>query len=172
MGLNTALKPEERLMNLDERLLEKLAEWRPDSGRQTLVVAEPTINATVTVTADRTDVVGAQLWEVTLDRPAALDVAGLKAWADKTAARVTGLLEPLRVLEIDGERSTALLRSQAPTQRGDSRFYYEVLLNGKGRAQVARYQASAKPDGQRRQINFGLTHETLAKLVSDINASL
>jgi hypothetical protein len=159
-------------MNLDERLLEKLAEWRPESGRQTLVVAVPSINATVTVTADRSDVVGAQLWEVTLDRPASLDAAGLKSWADKTAARVTGLLEPLRVLEIDGERLTALLRSQAPTQRGDNLFYYEMRLQGQGQAQVARYQASAKPDGQRRQINFGLTHETLAKLVSDINAAL
>jgi hypothetical protein len=159
-------------MNLDERLLEKLAEWRPDAGRQTLVVAEPSINATVTVTADRSDVVGAQLWEVTLERPASLDVTGLKLWADKTAARVTGLLEPLRVLEIDGERLTALLRSQSPTQRGDNLFYYEVQLQGKGRAQVDRYQASAKPDGQRKQINFGLTHETLAKLVSDINAAL
>ena len=126
----------------------------------------------MTVTADRSDVVGAQLWEVTLDQPASLDVAGLKSWADKTAARVTGLLEPLRVLEIDGERLTALLRSQSPTQRGDNLFYYEVQLQGKGRAQVDRYQASAKPDGQRKQINFGLTHETLAKLVSDINAAL
>jgi hypothetical protein len=159
-------------MNLDERLLEKLAEWRPDSGRQTLVVAEPTINTTVTLTADRSDVVGAQLWEVTLDRPAALDAAGLKRWAEATAARVTGLLEPLRLLEIDAEGSTALLRSRAPTQRGDNRFYYEVLLHGKGRAQVARYQASAKSDGPRQQITYGLTHETLAKLVSDINTSL
>ena len=159
-------------MNLDERLLEKLAEWRPDGGRQTLVVAEPSINATVTVAADRSDVVGAQLWEVSIDRTASLDAAGLKAWADKTAARVTGLLEPLRVLEVDTEGLTALLRSQAPTQRGDNLFYYELQLQGKGRAQVARYQASAKPDGQRRQINFGLTHETLAKLVSDINAAL
>jgi hypothetical protein len=159
-------------MNLDERLLEKLAEWRPDSGRQTLVVAEPTINATVTVTADRSDVVGAQLWEVTLERPANLDTAGLKAWAEKTATRATGLLEPLRVLEIDGEGSTALLRSQAPTQRGDNLFYYEMTLRGQGRAHLARYKASVKPDGKREQINFGLTHETLAKLVSDINASL
>jgi hypothetical protein len=124
------------------------------------------------VTADRSDVVGAQLWEVTLHRPAALDAAGLRAWAEKAAARATGLLEPLRLLEVDGARLTALLRSQAPTHRGDNLFYYELQLHGDGRAQLARYQAPAKPEGHRQQIVFALTHETLAKFVADINASL
>ncbi len=159
-------------MTLNERLLEKLAEWRPDSGRQTLVVAEPTTNTTVTVTADRNDVVGTQLWEVTLSRPAALDAAGLKSWAEKTAGRVMGLLEPLRLLEVDADRRTAVLRSQAPTQRGDNRFYYELLLHGDGRAQLARYQTPAKPEGRREQIPFALTHESVAKVFGDINASL
>ncbi len=158
-------------MTLDELLLEKLAEWRPASGRQTLVVSEPATNTTVSVTADRSDVVAAQLWDVTSRRPAALDAAGLQAWGEKTVTRVTGLLEPLRLLEVDGERATALLRSQAPTQRGDNLFYYEVQLHGDGRAQVARYQASAKPEGRRQQVAYNLTHETLAKLVADINAS-
>jgi hypothetical protein len=159
-------------MTLDELLLEKLAEWRSDSGRQTLTVSEPTTNTTVAVTADRADVVGMQLWEVTLHRPATLDVAGLKRWAEYTAARVTGLLEPLRVLEIDAERLTALLRSEAPTQRGENRFYYELQLHGNGRAHISRFQVTAKPEGRRQQIAYALTHETLAKLVSDVNASL
>jgi hypothetical protein len=159
-------------MTLNERLLEKLAEWRPDSGRQTLTVSEPTTNTTVAVTADRTDVIGAQLWEVTTHRPVALDAAGLKTWAENTAGRITGLLEPLRVLEIDAERLTALLRSEAPTQRGENRFYYEVQLHGDGRAHVARFQASAKADGRRQQVIYALTHEALAKLVSDVDASL
>ncbi len=34
---NTASKPEERAMTLDELLLQKLAKWRPDSDRQTLM---------------------------------------------------------------------------------------------------------------------------------------
>ena len=159
-------------MNLDERLLENLAKWRPDSGRQTLTVSEPTTNTTVTVTADRCDVVGTQLWEAAYHRPATLDAAGLRTWAEKTAARATGLLEPLRVLEVDAVRLTALLRSQAPTHRGDNLFYYELRLHSDGRAHVARYQASAKPDGHRQQVVFALTHEALAKLFSDINASL
>jgi hypothetical protein len=158
-------------MTLDERLLENLANWRPDSGRQTLNVSEPTTKTTVNVTADRSDVVGAQLWEVAYHRPTTRDAAGLRAWAEKTAARATGLLEPLRVLEVDAERLTALLRSQAPMHRGDNLFYYELRLHGDGRASLARYQAPAKPEGQRQQIVFALTHETLAKVVADIDAA-
>jgi hypothetical protein len=158
-------------MTLDERLLENLANWRPDSGRRTLTVSEPTTKTAVNVTADRSDVVGAQLWEVAYHRPATLDAAGLRTWAEKTAARATGLLEPLRVLEVDAERLTALLRSQAPTHRGDNLFYYELRLHGDGRANLTRYQAPAKSEGQRQQIVFPLTHETLAKLVADIDAS-
>jgi hypothetical protein len=158
-------------MSLNELVLEKLAEWRPDTGRQTLVVSEPHSNTTVSITADRSDVVGAQLWDVTFRRPLTLDAAGLKTWGEKIVGRATGLLEPLRLLEIDAERKTAVLRSQSPTQRGENYLYYEVLLHGTGTAQVLRYQAPQKAEGRRQQIAFTLTHETLAKLVSDIGAS-
>jgi hypothetical protein len=101
-----------------------------------------------------------------------LDAAALRSWAEKTALRVTGLLEPLRLLEVDTENVTALLRSQSPSQRGDNLFYYELTLNAQGRAHVARFQASTRPEIRRQQIPYALTHESLAKLVSDINASL
>lgn len=164
-------------MTLEERLLQKLAEWRPESGRQTLTIAEldiaePAASSTVAITCDRSDLVGCQLWEVSLQRPITLDTAAVRSWAEQTAIRVTGLLEPLRLLEVDAGNATALLRSQSPTQRGDSLFYYELTLNGQGRAHVARYQASTKPEVRRQQVPYALTHETLARLISDINASL
>jgi len=159
-------------MTLDERLLQKLAEWRPESGRQTLTITDPASTSTVTITCDRADLVASELWEVTLQRSVTLDAAGVRTWAEQTAVRVTGLLEPLRLLEVDAGNATALLRSQSPTHRGENLFYYELTLNGHGRAHVARYQASAKPEGRRQQVPYALTHETLAKLVSDINASL
>jgi hypothetical protein len=171
MARNIALKPEERSMSINELVLAKLAEWRPDTGRQTLVVSAPPNNI-VSVTADRSDVVGAQLWEVTFRRPLTLDAAGLKTWGENLAGRATGLLEPLRLLEVDAERKTALLRSQTPTQRGEDLLYYEVLLQGEGRADVRRYQASQKPEVRRQQIAYTLTHETLAKLISDIEAAI
>jgi hypothetical protein len=164
-------------MTLEERLLQKLAEWHPESGRQTLTIAELTIadpasSSTVAITCDRSDLVASQLWEVALQRPVTLDIAAVRSWAEQTAIKVTGLLEPLRMLEVDTENATALLRSQNPTRRGENLFYYELTLNGHGRAHVARYQASAKLESRRQQISFALTHEALAKLVSDINSAL
>jgi hypothetical protein len=45
-------------MSLDEALLEKLANWRPPEGRQTLLVSDPGDGWGLTLTADRADPVG------------------------------------------------------------------------------------------------------------------
>ena len=63
----------------------------------------------------------------------------------------------------------AQLRSETPSQRNDDRHYYEVLLHSDAHALVRRYHArTAIP---REQVGFALTHEVLAKLVSDLAAS-
>ena len=77
-------------------------------------------------------------------------------------------MEPLRLIEVDAGRDTALLRSAAPPKRGDDLFYYEVLLTGRG-AGVRRYQSSST-GGTRQQVAFPLTHEALAKLAADLTA--
>jgi hypothetical protein len=81
---------------------------------------------------------------------------------------VTGLLEPLRLIESDAESDTALLRSAAPQRRGDDLFYYEVELKSAS-AGVRRYQSSAT-GAARQQVAFPLTHEALAKLTGDLTA--
>jgi hypothetical protein len=159
-------------MTLDELLLEKLAKWRPDSERQTLDVAHPESGWTVVLTADRVDVVGCQLWEVTLKPATAPPTTDLKARAEQLAARVTGLLEPLRFVELDAARQVAMLRSNSPSQRGEGLFYYEVLLQADGTLGLRRYQASRTGETRRQQIAFALTHEALAKIVADLTAPL
>ena len=67
----------------------------------------------------------------------------LETRAEQVCQRVTGLLEPLRLVEVDAPRQSALLRSEQPGQRGDERFYYEVLLDGDGGATVRRYPDAA-----------------------------
>jgi len=158
-------------MNLDALLLEKLAKWRPHSDRETLDVGDAAGGWSAAVIAECVDVVGCRLWEVTLRRPAGTPPVDLKARAEQVCVRVRGLLEPLCLVEVDGVRNVAQLRSEEPGQRGDERFYYEVLLEGDGGSTVRRYQAPHQGDPRRRQVAFTLTHEVLAKLVGDLIAA-
>jgi hypothetical protein len=158
-------------MTLENMLLAKLAEWHPPSGRHTLTAADEAAGWAASVTADRCDVLGCLVWELavrrTADAPAGETLAG---WAGRAAARVTGLLEALKVHEIDAERREGLLRSVAPSKRGEQLFYYEVLLHGTAAGTVRRYQA-AHDGGRRQQVAFALTHETLARLAADLTAA-
>src|SRR2546423_14828944 len=119
---NTALEPEEKLMTLAETLQRKLADWRPGEGRQLLAVPDEGAGWSLTLTADRTDSLGCLAWEFRLERTTrpAVGVAALQSWAEQVARRVTGLLEPLQVVEVDAQRPEALLRSQEPTASGDA----------------------------------------------------
>jgi hypothetical protein len=160
-------------MTLNETLLAKLAEWRPGRGRQTLNIADPGAGWAVSLTADRADELGCLVWEMTLRRLEPLsggDAAALRAWCDRAAGRARGLLETLKVVEVDAERDEAILRSDAPAAKGEDRFYYEVHLKGKGVANVRRYRGSLAATGKREQIAFALTHEALARLAADLSA--
>ena len=158
-------------MTLDETVLQKLADWHPPrGGRQTLAIPDEGSGWAISFTIDRHDELSSALWEIDFQRvtprPSEVTLAG---WAEGVAGRVTGLLEPLQVLEVDVQRNEALLRSNEPTRRNAELHYYEVLLKGTQAAQVRRYQA--KPDkGHRQQVSFVLTHEALAKLSQDLAA--
>jgi len=79
-------------------------------------------------------------------------------------------MEPLKIVEVDAIRKVAQLRSDAPLQRGDKRLYYELLLSGIGHAVLRRFQTGNGTAG-RDQVVFAATHETLAKLASDVAAA-
>src|SRR5215207_5545590 len=64
----TPYEPEEILMTLDDLFQAKLADWRPDTGRQTLTFEDPETGWRVALTADCADQVGARAWEMTLAR--------------------------------------------------------------------------------------------------------
>jgi hypothetical protein len=155
-------------MSLDVLLVEKLAKWRPDSDRATLHASGDGWSAAVT--AECVDSVGCRLWELSLRRTAETAAVELKTHAEQVCQRVTGLLEPLRLVEVDEPRNTALLRSEEPGRLGEERYYYEVLLTGDGSSEVRRYQAPRESQPRRQQVAFTLTHEVLAKLVGDLTA--
>jgi hypothetical protein len=158
-------------MTLAETLLPKLADWRPaGEGRHTVAIALPEHGWTVQLTAERVDTVGTRLTEVEAARSTPLpeDSAALETHVRKVAGRVTGLLEPLRLVEIDRGHHVALLRSDAPANKGDAVSYYEVRFQGRNRATLARFQATKGSPAQRKAIPFALTHEALAKVVDDL----
>ena len=149
-------------MTLDEPLLRKLADWRPAGDPQELSVSDQS-GRRVTLRADHVDVVGCRLWELTLSGPAPAD---LKARAEAVSARAAGLLEPLRLLEVDAEHG-ALLRSATPSDRGGARHYYEARLSAGGVLSLRRYRA-ASAEARREQVAFTLTHDALGQLVAEL----
>ncbi len=155
-------------MTLEEILLQKLAKWRPDSGRPTLEVADPASGWTVRLGAECVEQVGSRLTELSLSRGTPLEGLDLQARAQTIAGRTTGLLERLQLIETDPQVGSALLRSDNPSKRGDTLHYYELLLNQDGGCSLKRYQASQEPGVRRQAVPFALTHESLVKLVDDL----
>lgn len=156
-------------MTLPETLLPKLSEWRPaGAGRHSWAEALPATGWTVRVAADKADSLSCLVWELALTRtaepPAGLTVG---TWAAAVAARVGGLMEPLKVHEIDAARDEAVLRSVAPAKKSDALAYYEVRLSGTTEAVLRRFTASRAESG-RDQVAFALTHETIARVAGDI----
>ena len=153
-------------MTLASTVREKLSDWLPVAGRQELIVTAD--QGSVILSADRREELGCLVWEMTVRRqPAASD--RLRAWAERIVGRVTGLLEPLKIVELDPERNEGILRSDKPSSRNEHVFYYEVFLRGTTEATLRRYQAPVH-NGRRDQISFALTHDAIAKLAGDLAA--
>ena len=95
----------------------------------------------------------------------------LRAWGDRLAARVTYLMEPLSVLEADPTGGQVVLRSQAPTPRGDHHSFYEVRLGREGTLQFGRVTFDEETR-RRRPASSQMTLEVLERLADDLVASI
>jgi hypothetical protein len=100
-----------------------------------------------------------------------LNTDTLRAWADRLAPRVTYLMEPLKVLEVDAAGGEVHLRSQSPTARDDRRSYYEVRLFRRGALRMER-RSFDEADRRRVAVPCRLTREVLERLADDIVASV
>ena len=158
-------------MTLTESLLPKLSDWLPaGGGRHSWSESFPAAGWTVGITADKADSLSCLVWELALTRTAEAPTSlSLKSWAAMIAERVSGLLEPLAIYEVDEARNEAILRSEEPSRKGEALAYYEVRLVGLSCATVRRF-ASTRTTPGRTQVAFAITHETLAKLAGDIAA--
>jgi hypothetical protein len=154
-------------MTLASIVRQKLSETPPADKRHELSASDPSGTWTVYLTADRRDAWTTVAWELSVRR--ATGGGDVAAWAGRIAERTSGLLEPLRVVEVDTANHQALVRSEPPSERDGKVSYYEVLLKGSSSALVRRYEGS-HASGKREQVAFALTNEVLAKWVGDLTA--
>jgi hypothetical protein len=154
-------------MTLASIIRQKLSETPAADQRHELSASDPAGAWVVYLTADRRDAWTTVAWELSARRAGGTgDVA---AWAQHIAERTTGLLEPLRVVEIDAPNNQALVRSEPPSEHDGKVSYYEVLLQGASSARVRRFRGT-HASGKREQVAFALTNEVLAKWVGDLTA--
>lgn len=116
---------------------------------------------------EKAESLGGSLRELSLER-AGPDGATMREWADKVAANTGGLLERLKVYEIDEPRNHALLRSETPQARETARNYYEVALEGTTSATLRRFRGDTTPGKGREQVPFALTYETIGQVVEGL----
>lgn len=123
----------------------------------------------IVVSTDRRDSLSCALKELTLGRTGPIREE-LPAWAARLADRVTGLLEPLKIVEIDLPAGKAILRSKAPALADGKALYYELLLERTNRTSVTlrRYCGDLVGHERREAVSFVLTHDAIVKLASDI----
>ena len=107
----------------------------------------------------------------TTSRPEEWSSDALRGWGERLAGRVTYLMEPLKVFEVDAGGGEVQIRSHNPTTRGEKRGYYEVRLFKQGSLRLERH-AYDEATRQRRAVPCQLTREVLERLADDIAASI
>ena len=149
-----------------QELLEKLTDWKPTQpGTNVLRMDLDPAGATVAISAQKQDSLSCLVGEMTVSSPAGTGVP-LAERASAMAGRLTGLMENIRVIEVDADAEVAVLRSSAPAVRGDAKHYYEVKVTPTD-ANLKRYRTEAGTN-TRESIGYALTHEVLAKVADDL----
>jgi hypothetical protein len=104
------------------------------------------------------------------DRLASAETAKLSRIADVLASKLTYLLEPLRVVEVDGNAGAVQMRSHPPYQRDKQTKYYEVLVQRGGAISLVRYERL--PGEPRQPIAAHVTEEVFYRLADDFAAAV
>jgi hypothetical protein len=103
-------------------------------------------------------------------RPAEWSSEALRSWGERLAGRLTYLMEPLRVMEVDSGGGEVQIRSQNPTTRDQERGFYEVRLFRQGALRLERYTYDVATRA-RRVTTCQLTREVAERLADDLAAS-
>jgi hypothetical protein len=154
-------------MTLENTLRKKLTEPPPENGGP-VVISHQGWN--VSLRPESSDAIGTSLRELSVEREGAAPAGDVRAWGERISRKVTGLLEPLAVHEVDTPRQVAILRSATPTPQDPGLHYTEVELHGTAKATVRRFRGFQDVGHPREPIPFTLTHEGLGKMIGDLTA--
>jgi hypothetical protein len=91
--------------------------------------------------------------------------------AGEIERRISYLLENFRLVELDEINGIALVRSVAPHQKNEEKFYYEILLDHGSRLTFTRYRKQ-RQDKERQSVSSHLTEEIFERLADDLAAVL
>jgi hypothetical protein len=109
-------------------------------------------------------------YELQSPRLAQASTKQLTAIADQLATKLTYLLEPLRVLEIDGAAGVVQMRSAPPYKTPEQVTYYEVVVQRGGSISLLRYE---KLTGSPRSLRSAIvTKEVFCRIAEDFYATV
>jgi hypothetical protein len=156
-------------MNLHDQINQELARIRAAGGGGVLTADAP--NGRLECDLTSVDAIGCAVDQFSFHtgRLTGASLEKLKKIGEDLSRRVTYLLEPIAIIEIDAEGITVQLRSSPPSQENGVTTYYELTINPSG-LNLRRYQSQS---GQPRQaIPAHFTHEALRRLAKDVTAAI
>lgn len=148
-------------MTLESTLRQQLNKL--DSGSRTISLGDWTLRLTV----EKNDSLSCALTELALEQAAPVGEE-VDTWANRIAGSATGLLEALRLIELDRPVGKALLRSESPAKREGKAYYYELLLERSAGSRAVLHRYAGHFGAPRDSVPFVLTHDALVKLAGDI----
>jgi hypothetical protein len=161
-------------MSLSQKIAAELASRAASGAPGPAVLAADEPPHRMDIAARQVSMIGAEIdvLDFWADRPAQPDrtISELQQWADRLAATITYLMEPLVVIEIDAQGVEVEMRSQAPTVRQGLKAYYEARLDRSGHLRITR-RGFDQATRMTADVPFQLTGEVLERLADDLVAT-
>jgi len=104
------------------------------------------------------------------DKLAGATLDDLKSISEGLTGKLTYLLEPIGLVEVDQDRAAVQLRSNPPQKGEDSTSYYELMVRRGGDITLSRYEK--RPGLMRQIVPANITREVLQRLAEDFVAAV
>ena len=161
------------MSNIKELVQARLEEFASQGGGQaSLQISGP--HGSLTSELLVVDKLGCAFTQMTYEssRLADADNARLTAVSEDLVRRMTYLLEPLGVVELDDESASIQLRSVPPAKEDGVIRYYELVVRRGGQITLQRFEKPQDRSADRRQITAEVTRDVFQRLAGDMEESL